>query len=223
MTVSLPYLYSFRRCPYAMRARLGLLFAGLPVALREVVLKNKPPQLLALSPKGTVPVLRTVEGAVIDESCEIILWALEQQDTHKLLNSSILSQAHLLIAQNDNAFKYWLDRYKYADRYPQMTQTKYRQQGEVFLQTLEACLTKNPFLLGKTASLADIAIMPFIRQFAHVNRAVFDALPYPKLQQWLRYWLAHPFFMQAMTKFPPWQQGDAVVIFPAESFKPLSF
>lgn len=215
MTISLNRLYSFRRCPYAMRARLGVLFAGLQVELREIVLRNKPAPMLAISPKGTVPVLQRIDGVVIAESREIMLWALEQQDPHGLLDTEVLQQANALIEQNDNEFKQWLDRYKYADRYPEMSQLEYRQHGEVFLQTLEDLLACNQFLLGDKTSIADIGIMPFVRQFAHVDREVFYRLPYPNLQRWLDYWLQHPLFVQAMIKFQPWQEGDAVVVFPA--------
>ncbi|WP_201594236.1 glutathione S-transferase [Psychrobacter vallis] len=215
MTSPLHRLYSFRRCPYAMRARLGLLFAELPVELREITLKNKPEQMLAISPKGTVPVLQLLDGSVIEESIEIMMWALEQRDSQGLLDERVLSQANALIEQNDNEFKHWLDRYKYADRHLEMTQTEYRQRGEVFLQILEQLLNKNAYLLGDSVTIADIGIMPFVRQFAHVNRDVFYGLPYPKLQQWLKYWLAHPLFIQAMTKFQPWQEDDDVVIFPS--------
>lgn len=148
MTSPLHRLYSFRRCPYAMRARLGLLFAELPVALREIMLKNKPEQMLAISPKGTVPILQLADGTVIEESLEIMVCALEQQDPQGLLDENVLSQAHALIEQNDSEFKHWLDRYKYADRHLEMTQTEYRQRGEAFLQVLEELLTKNPYLLG---------------------------------------------------------------------------
>ena len=215
MNASLPYLYSFRRCPYAMRARLGLLFAELPVELREITLKNKPDQMLAISPKGTVPVLQLADGTVIEESAEIMMWALEQNDPQGLLDEKVLSEANALIAQNDNEFKQWLDRYKYADRHPEMTQIEYRQKGEIFLQDLEALLTKNTYLLGNSMTVADIGIMPFVRQFAHVDRDIFYSLPYPKLQLWLQHWLEHPLFVQAMTKFQPWQEGDEVVVFPA--------
>lgn len=214
MTSPLHRLYSFRRCPYAMRARLGILFAELSVELREITLKNKPEQMLAISPKGTVPVLQLADGTVIEESVEIMMWALEQSDPQGLLDENTLPQANALIAQNDNEFKHWLDRYKYADRHPEMTQIEYRQQGEVFLQDLEALLTENTYLLGNRMTIADIGIMPFVRQFAHVDREVFYSLPYPKLQQWLQHWLDHPLFLQVMTKFEPWQEGDEVVIFP---------
>ena len=214
-TSSYPRLYSFRRCPYAMRARLGLLFAGLQVELREITLKNKPPQMLAISPKGTVPVLQLLDGTVIEESREIMTWALEQQDAQGLLAAQTLPQANALIDKNDNEFKYWLDRYKYADRHLDMSQAEYRQRGEVFLQMLEELLIKNPYLLGESITIADIGIMPFVRQFAHVNRKVFYDLPYPNLQCWLQDWLKHPLFLQAMTKFEPWQEKDDVVVFPA--------
>lgn len=215
MTSTLHCLYSFRRCPYAMRARLGLLFAELRVELREIVLNNKPPQMLAISPKGTVPVLQLADGTVIDESHDIMLWALQQNDPHGLLNTAVLQRAEALIKHNDQEFKHWLDRYKYADRHPEMSQTEYRQRGEVFLQTLEQQLSRHRFLLGATTSIADIGIMPFVRQFAHVDREVFYALPYPHLQQWLQYWLQMPLFVQTMVKFKPWQEGDALVVFPS--------
>lgn len=206
-------LYSFRRCPYAMRARLGLLSAGIKVELREVVLKNKPPKMLAISPKGTVPVLQLTDGTVIDESRDIMLWALEQNDPQNLLDKAVRTEADVLIDQNDNEFKYWLDRYKYADRHLEMTQEEYRQRGEVFLQQLEKQLEKQAYLLGDKVTVADIGIMPFVRQFAHVNREVFYGLPYPNLQRWLQDWLQHPLFLQAMTKFKPWEEGSELVVF----------
>ena len=215
LTSPYPHLYSFRRCPYAMRARLGLLFAGLQVELREITLKNKPPQMLVISPKGTVPVLQLLNGTVIEESREIMTWALEQQDAQGLLAAQTLPQANALIDKNDNEFKYWLDRYKYADRHLDMSQAEYRQRGEAFLQMLEELLIKNPYLLGESITIADIGIMPFVRQFSHVNRKVFYDLPYPNLQRWLQDWLNHPLFLQAMTKFAPWQEKDDVVVFPA--------
>lgn len=214
MNASLPRLYTFRRCPYAMRARLALLFAKVPVELREITLKNKPEHMLAISPKGTVPVLQITEETTIEESLEIMMWALEQADPQGLLDEKSQSQAKSLIEQNDNEFKQWLDRYKYADRHPEMTQSEYREKGEVFLQVLESLLTDNIYLLGDNPTIADIGIMPFVRQFAHVDRDVFYNLPYPNLQRWLQHWLEHPLFVQAMTKFQPWQEGDEVVVFP---------
>ena len=217
MSVSLPRLYSFRRCPYAIRARLALAFADLPVELREVVLKNKPAAMLVISPKGTVPVLELVEdgsaeGRVIEESREIVEWALRKSDPQGLLKVD-LARAEVLIDQNDNEFKYWLDRYKYADRHPVLPQSEYRQRAEVFLQILERCLAENRYLLGESISVADINIMPFVRQFAHVDRELFYRLPYPKLQEWLWGWLEHPVFQGVMLKYPAWQEGDDRVIF----------
>lgn len=198
-----------------MRARLGLLFAGLPVELREVELKNKPAQMLAISPKGTVPVLKTLGEAVIEESRDIVMWALEQKDPQGLLDEKVLYQANALIEQNDNDFKYWLDRYKYADRYPERPQVEYRQRGEAFLQVLEGLLAKSSFLMGGNITIADIGVMPFVRQFAHVDRDVFYSLSYPNLQLWLKRWLEHPFFVQAMVKYQPWKESDGVVVFPS--------
>lgn len=204
-----------------MRARFGILFAELKVELREIVLKNKPAQMLAISPKGTVPVLELTEGGysgslVIEESREILEWALQQSDPHGLLSVDFVS-ADALIERNDNEFKHWLDRYKYADRHPELTQLDYRQKGEVFLQELESLLAKNRYLLGENISIADVGIMPFVRQFAHVDREVFYSLPYPNLQQWLRGWLEHPVFQQVMVKYQPWQAGDDLVVFPGDS------
>ena len=202
-----------------MRARLGIVFAGQKVELREIVLKNKPAQMLAISPKGTVPVLELVasDGSgrqVVEESKEILEWALQQNDPQGLLDIDPAS-ANALIERNDNEFKHWLDRYKYADRHPELSQLKYRQQGEIFLQALEDLLARNKYLLGDTISIADIGIMPFVRQFAHVDREVFFRLPYPNLQKWLTNWLEHPAFHQVMARFRPWQEGDEVVVFPS--------
>lgn len=221
MTFALHRLYSFRRCPYAMRARLAIVLAELKVELREIVLKNKPAQMLAISPKGTVPVLELVEAdgssrRVIEESRDILQWALEQHDPQAVLDVEPAS-AQALIEQNDNEFKHWLDRYKYSDRYPELSQLEYRERGELFLQVLETLLAKHRYLLGDTISRADIGIMPFVRQFAHVDQEVFYQLPYPHLQQWLRDWLQHPAFQQVMVKLPAWQEGDQAVVFPTDS------
>jgi len=217
MTVPLHCLYSFRRCPYAMRARLGIVFAGLQLELREIVLRNKPVQMLEISPKGTVPVLQLAgsEEGVIEESREIVEWALALKDPQGLLKTD-LAYANTLIEQNDHEFKYWLDRYKYADRYLECSQLEYQKKGEVFLQVLETLLSKNKYLLGDDISVADISIMPFVRQFAHVDRDAFYTLPYPHLQQWLKGWLEHPSFVTVMTKYQVWQEGDDPVMFPPE-------
>lgn len=222
MSITFPRLYSFRRCPYAMRARLGILFAGLQVELREIVLRNKPAQMLAISPKGTVPVLELTadtqsDRAVIDESRDIVEWALQQSDPLGLLVDVDLKFANVLLDRNDNEFKYWLDRYKYADRHPELARAEYRQQGEEFLQVLENLLADSKYLLGSSISFADIGIMPFVRQFAHVDRETFYSRPHPRLQEWLTDWLDHPTFKQSMIKFQPWQEGDDPIVFPRDT------
>lgn len=201
----LPVLYSFRRCPYAMRARLALHFAQQAVEHREVVLKDMPQQMIDISPKATVPVMQLPDGTVIDESLDIALWALEQQDPSNLLGSlAQLSDMLSLINDNDNDFKGWLDQYKYADRYPEQTPEYYREQGELFLEKLENRLSHHPYLFGVEIRLADIAIMPFVRQFAHVDKKWFDAADYPFLQNWLQSWLASDSFEGIMHKHPKW-------------------
>ncbi|SFB30173.1 glutathione S-transferase [Pseudomonas sp. NFPP24] len=191
-------LYSFRRCPYAMRARLALRYSGVPVQIIEVSLKAKPAEMLALSPKGTVPVL-SVDGRVIEESLEIMQWALAQHDPDDWLlqgDPAVLA----LIAENDQGFKYHLDRYKYADRYPEHPMEHYRGEGEVFLQKLEGLLGERAYLLAEHPSLADMALAPFVRQFAHVDREWFAGTPYQRLQAWLQRVLTSPLFIAVMTK-----------------------
>ena len=195
-------LYSFRRCPYAMRARLALRYSGVAVNIVEVSLKAKPAQMLALSPKGTVPVL-AVAGQVIDESLAIMHWALAQNDPEDwLLKDDPAAQALMagLLEENDQAFKVHLNRYKYAERYPEQTMEQYRAEGEVFLRRLEELLGQHDYLLADHSSLADVALMPFVRQFAHVDREWFATTPYPRLQQWLERFLASSLFTAIMAK-----------------------
>ncbi|CRM68888.1 glutaredoxin 2 [Pseudomonas sp. 37 R 15] len=191
-------LYSFRRCPYAMRARLALRYSGVPVEIIEVSLKAKPAQMLALSPKGTVPVL-SLGGRVIEESLEIMQWALAQHDPDDWLlqgDPAVLA----LIAENDQVFKHHLNRYKYAERYPEQPMEHYRAEGEVFLQKLEDLLAEREYLLAERMSLADAAVVPFVRQFAHVDREWFAGAPYPRLQVWLQRFLESPLFIAVMAK-----------------------
>ncbi|AVJ22992.1 MULTISPECIES: glutathione S-transferase [Pseudomonas] len=191
-------LYSFRRCPYAMRARLALGYSGVPVRIVEVSLKAKPAEMLALSPKGTVPVL-SVEGRVIEESLEIMQWALAQHDPDDWLlqgDPAVLA----LIAENDQVFKHHLNRYKYAERYPEHPMEHYRAEGEVFLQKLEGLLAEREYLLAEHLSLADASLAPFVRQFAHVDREWFAGTPYQRLQVWLQRFLESPLFIAVMTK-----------------------
>jgi glutathione S-transferase len=184
VTAALPVLYSFRRCPYAMRARLALAVSGVQYELREVSLKNKPPELLAASPKATVPVLVLPSGQVIDESLDIMRWALEQNDPDGWLNLGPLDDMLTLIAANDGRFKHALDRYKYPNRYPlesggdvQAFALAQRFKAGSWLQTLEPRLSQG-WLFGYKASIADMATLPFVRQFAHTDADWFAAQPW---------------------------------------------
>jgi glutathione S-transferase len=207
-------LYSFRRCPYAMRARMAIVSSGMQVILREVSLRDKPQSLRDISPKATVPVLLTIDKEVIEESLDIMLWALRQADPDAWLRDI----NYALIKNNDGPFKQWLDKYKYADRYPEHTQQFYREQGEQTLLMLEHALTDYDFLLGDTVTLTDIAIFPFIRQFFSVEPDWFKQAPYPKTRQWLDYLLASDLFQTTMHKYQPWNIADKEhVLFPIKS------
>ena len=191
-------LYSFRRCPYAMRARMALRYSGVPVDIVEVSLKAKPAEMLAISPKGTVPVL-DAGGRVIDESLEIMRWALAQNDPQNWLLDGDSRIAELIEA-NDQGFKVDLNRYKYAERYPEQPMEVYRAEGAVYLQRLEGLLQDRDYLLADHPSLADIALLPFVRQFAHVDREWFAQTPYPRLQAWLHNFLESDLFTSIMKK-----------------------
>ena len=211
----LAILYSFRRCPYAMRARMALQYSGVRVFLREIELKNKPQQMLQCSAKGTVPVLVLTDGTIIDESRDIMYWALEQNDPDKWLPEPAIetrNQIDQLLDENDFNFKNWLDRYKYADRYPQQSAAYYRHQGEQFLASLEYRLSNHRFLMNDTFSVADIGIFPFIRQFAFVDKDWFYQSDYPYLQTWLDYFLQSEIFNSVMKKYPAWTEVSAPVV-----------
>ena len=195
-------LYSFRRCPYAMRARLALRYSEVPVQIVEVSLKAKPAAMLALSPKGTVPVL-SADGRVLDESLDIMRWALQQHDPQDwMLKDDADAQPLMaaLIEENDQSFKLQLNRYKYAERYPEQPMEHYRSEGEVFLRKLDGLLQRQDFLLAAHPSLADMALLPFIRQFAHVDRDWFAQTPYRHLQAWLEGLLQSGLFVAVMVK-----------------------
>ncbi len=197
----LPIIYSFRRCPYAMRARMALKYAGITVEFREITLKDKPAAMLKVSPKATVPVLVLLDGRVIEQSLEIMHWALQQQDNDGWLSAdSVITQQ--LITENDGSFKQVLDKYKYAIRFPEQSADVYRAQGEVFLQKLEKLLSQSEYLLGHQISLADIAIFPFVRQFSGVDTVWFEAAPYPKLKIWLKTLIESELFLNIMKKQP---------------------
>lgn len=204
-----PILYSFRRCPYAMRARMALWVAGVTVELREVKLAAKPPALLAASPKATVPVLVLADGTVIEQSLDIMRWALGQNDPEGWLTGEDAG----LIAANDGPFKHHLDRAKYPGRYDEDGITDHRAEALSLLAPLEARLAGAPFLSGDKRSLTDIALFPFIRQFAAIDAAWFAAQPLPRLQAWLDGLLASDLFAAIMPKFAPWTEGDVPILF----------
>jgi glutathione S-transferase len=196
---AVPILYSFRRCPYAMRARMALLVSGVPFEPREVVLRDKPAAMIAASAKATVPVLVLDSGEVIDESIDIMRWALRQNDPEDWLAGDDVA----LIERFDDRFKHHLDRYKYPDRH-QADPVEHRTAGLALLGELEQRLATRANLCRETRALADIAIMPFVRQFAAVDRAWFTAQPVPRVQGWLARHVASPLFDRAMQRVAPW-------------------
>lgn len=206
-------LYSFRRCPYAMRARMAIAVSGTQVELREVILRDKPQALLDISPKATVPVLLISDDTVIDESLDIMHWALNQSDPGNWL----IDINNQLITNNDNDFKHWLDRYKYADRYPGHSEEYCRQQGEKTLLMLEGLLEKTVYLSGDNITFTDIAIFPFIRQFAFAGLDWFKQAPYPKLRLWLGDFVEGALFLSTMHKYPAWQEDQSKIVhFPSK-------
>ena len=207
----IPVLWSFRRCPFAMRARLALHVSGQEVELREILLRDKPPGFLAASPTATVPCLET--GAeVIDESLEIMLWALGWNDPEGWLNMP--DEGHALIVACDGAFKAALDLYKYAARHPDSDPLEQRAAAAEFVGALEEKLSSGPCLFGKTPTLADMAILPFIRQYAHVDPDWFGAQPWPAVASWLERFKTSARYQAAMQKVPVWQEGDQAQFFP---------
>jgi len=209
---SQPILYSFRRCPYAMRARMALILNNITVELREVVLKDKPTQLLACSPKATVPVLVISPEFIIEESREIIDWSIQHTDFPTFDLPCQLQRA--LVDFNDNEFKGHLDRYKYFDRFPEQPQSYYRQQATLFLEKLEQQLIHTPYLFGEEICYADIAIFPFIRQFSNVENGWLANSIYQNVQAWLERLISTAAFTTAMHRYPQWQEDANVVTFP---------
>jgi glutathione S-transferase len=197
-----PILYTFRRCPYAIRARLAIKVSGVEVEMREVDLRNKPHSMLECSPKGTVPVLQLADGVVIEESLDIMQWALAINDPQGWMTggAELSVEALTLIHQNDGPFKRYLDRYKYAERFPEHPAVYYREQAEVFLSELDTRLGKQTYLMGDRPGVSDAAIFPFVRQFAHVDREWFYASRYERLRTWLDGWLQSSLFESVMRK-----------------------
>ena len=213
---TLPVLYSFRRCPYAMRARLALAISAQPYEHREVVLRAKPAAMLAASPKGTVPVMVLPDGAVLDESLDIMRWALGRNDPAQWLSPAGASPEDMLalITANDGAFKRQLDRYKYPNRYPEESAggeaafaLKHRGDAACRLAQLETRL-EGGWLFGAQASVADMALLPFIRQFAHTDADWFATQPWPRLQAWLANFEASALYTSVMEKHAPWQPAS---------------
>jgi len=196
-----PLLYSYRRCPYAMRARMALWCAGVQVDVVDISLREKPAAMLAVSPKGTVPVLHCADGLVLDESLAIMHWALGQHDPLGWLLQADQPEQLRLVQCNDSDFKYWLDRYKYAERYPELGAEYYRKQAlDCLIIELEQRLTATPYLGGQTACLSDVAIFPFVRQFAAVDAAWFAQDSCPATRAWLEGWLHSALFKTVMDK-----------------------
>lgn len=214
-TTALPVLYSFRRCPYAMRARMAIVASGQCCELREVVLRDKPADLLAASPKGTVPVLVQPDGHVIDQSLDIMLWALQRNDAAAWLLPA-LDGPLALVALCDGDFKHHLDRYKYPQRHAGADATTHRQQASAFITQLEQALAASAYLFASQATLADFAIAPFVRQFAHVEPDWFAAQSWPHVHTWLEGMVGSPVWVQAMDKYPPWVADGPGCIFPPE-------
>lgn len=218
MTVEnkLPILYSLRNCPYAMRARLAIYKSKKPVLLRDLVLSNKPPEMLLASPKGTVPVVVLSNDHVIEESLDVMLWALKRSDPDDLLRGAEAETLHdmlTIINDFDVEFKTRLEAYKCAKRYQEDNVTECRLACELYIQQLEERLTKHTFLLSEQESMLDIALMPFIRQFARVERQWYLQSPYPKLRQWLNSYLQSALFTKVMAKHPLWLDSQVEVVF----------
>lgn len=227
--MTLPILYSLRHCPFAMRARLAIFRSGQAIELRDVVLTNKPASMLRASPKGTVPILVVSADLIIDESLDVMLWSLGQSDPHDLLlqqkNDHNDTPLHGLTAQQrlseilafikvyDSEFKGCIERYKCAKRYHESNLIELREACEVYIQDLETRLAKHEFVFGKHESLADIAIFPFIRQFAKVERQWYVQSPYENLKRWLNAYLQSAMFNKVMAPNDIWEEGTKGIVF----------
>jgi len=227
-----PIFYSLQHCPYAMRARMGLILAKQTVRLRAIVLKDKPKEMLQVSPKGTVPILVLKSRPrddnnyrVIEESLEIMLWALKQNDPSNLLYSDqpeMLTEMLSWIKLFDSEFKTSLEKYKSAKRYHETNKVEHRQHCEKYIGQLEQKLNQHQFVMGGQLSLVDYAILPFIRQFSRVERPWYRSSPYPKLKHWLTAHLESPLFSQVMVKHPLWLENNEEVLFGARKSELLS-
>ena len=208
--------WSFRRCPYAMRARLAVCGAGIQVELREILLRDKPDAFLRASPKGTVPVVELADGTVLEESRDVMQWALSQNDPDGWLDVQHHDPDHAaaFLDALDGPFKTHLDRYKYASRFDPDTALEHRAAGAAMLAEFETRLATRPSLSGEKNGLLDFAALPFVRQFRIANPVWFDAQPWPHLHRWLQAFLESQQFASVMKKYTVWQEGDDGVAFP---------
>ena len=204
-----PILYSFRRCPYAIRSRMVLSYMEVSVELREVLLNERPQSLYKISSKGTVPVLLLKDGKVLDESLDIMRWAIKQGE--QKLYEDKLNEQNQLIKYNDTKFKYWLDKYKYHVRYLEHSREYYQRKCSKTLAEYDMRLRENAYLMGDRIRLADIAIFPFIRQCANVDQNWFNN-KYPNLNRWLEIWKQSRLFKSVMMKYNQWRLGDELLI-----------
>lgn len=195
-----PVLYTFRRCPYAIRARIALLYANIHTEEREVNLKDKPIELMKLSPKATVPVLVLEDGVILDQSLDIIKWALQHSDPDKWLSKRLEKKSNELIYYNDHQFKPILDSYKYSHQAEIQDPIYYREQAGKYLSQLNMLIRQHKYLLADRVTFADIAIFPFIRQFYMVNKEWFLNSEFTYLVDWLNYFLESSLFLRVMVK-----------------------
>ena len=210
---NLPILYSFRRCPYAMRARMAIHISGQRCELREVLLRDKPPSMLEYSAKGTVPVLILQDGKVIDESLDVIDWALNINDPDDWQRSKDKEKTKELIKINDGEFKYHLDRYKYSKRYDNEDPEFHRKKCLKFIESINNELNNSEYIFDDNISYADIMLLPFIRQFRIADIEWFDSLPYDNLKKWLSSFLNSSLLNSIMKKYDLWKEGDKAIVF----------
>ena len=210
---NLPILYSFRRCPYAMRARMAIHISGQKCQLREVLLRDKPPSMLEYSAKGTVPVLILQDGKVIDESLDVIDWALNLNDPDDWQRSKDKEKTKELIKINDGEFKYHLDRYKYSKRYDNEDPEFHRKKCLEFIESINNELNNSKYIFDDNISYADIVLLPFIRQFRIADIEWFDSLPYDNLKKWLSRFLDSSLLNSSMKKYDLWKEGDKSIVF----------
>ena len=210
---NLPILYSFRRCPYAMRARMAIHISDQRCELREVLLRDKPPSMLQYSAKGTVPVLILQDGKVIDESLDVIDWALNLNDPDDWQRSKDKEKTKELIKINDGEFKYHLDRYKYSKRYDNEDPEFHRKKCLEFIESINNELNNSEYIFDDNISYADIVLLPFIRQFRIADIEWFDSLPYDNLKKWLSSFLDSSLLNSIMKKYDLWKEGDKSIVF----------